>query len=256
MKPFQRSATENALLAHLPAAVYAALRKHSHVSHIAEATVLWGFGEASDQIYFPLSGMISIRVPTRDGHAIEVASVGREAAVGFNGHARTTQAMMQMAGQIVAIPADRYTQAACEHAELVELAHYCDNWLLLQAQQIAACNTVHSADARFCRWLLRASDASGDETVQATQETIAEALGVRRTTATLIAQRLQIAGTISYSRGRIVIRDHTALEASACDCHAVLSRRNWPAELFRAQGAVAVDATGPLRPQLPLDRGV
>jgi hypothetical protein len=69
--------------------------------------------------------------------------------------------------------------------------------------------------------------------IWATQESIAEALGVRRTTATMIAQRLQQAQLIGYSRGKIVIRNRAGLEAAACDCHAILGRRNWPSELIR-----------------------
>jgi hypothetical protein len=91
---------------------------------------------------------------------------------------------------------------------------------------------VHSADARLCRWLLRASDAVGHDTVVATQEAMAEALGVRRTTATLVAQALQQAQVISYSRGKIVVRDRAGLEAAACDCHAMLGQSNWPSELM------------------------
>jgi hypothetical protein len=62
------------------------------------------------------------------------------------------------------------------------MAEVCTGWLLLQSQQMAACNAVHSAEARFCRWLLRASDALDARTVTVTRETIANALGVRRTT--------------------------------------------------------------------------
>jgi CRP-like cAMP-binding protein len=259
MRPLHSPVGENALLARLPAAVYAVLRKHVRASIIVEATVLWRLGESSDLVYFPCSGMISIRVPTREGNAIEVANVGREAATGFDrgsGDARTTQAVMQVAGQVIAIPADRYAQAACEHEELAELARCCDSWLLLQAQQIAACNTVHSAEARLCRWLLRACDAIGGETISATQETIAEALGVRRTTATLIAQRLQMAGIISYSRGKIAIRDREALEAAACDCHVVLSRRNWPSlPVYDGLDAASHIAPSPRLPEPPSDRG-
>jgi hypothetical protein len=50
--------------------------------------------------------------------------------------------------------------------------------------------------------------------------------------ATLIAQQLQLRGTISYSRGKIAIRDRAELEATACDCHHVLDRSHWPSELL------------------------
>ena len=113
------------------------------------------------------------------------------------------------------------------------MAEVATGWLLLQSQQMAACNAVHPAEARFCRWLLRASEALDTATVSVTQEMIAHALGIRRTTATLIAQQLQLRGTISYSRGKIAIRDRAGLQAAACDCCRALARAHWPSELLR-----------------------
>ena len=39
-------------------------------------------GDEVDQVYFPLSGMVSMVVVMRDGKAIETATVGREGVVG------------------------------------------------------------------------------------------------------------------------------------------------------------------------------
>src|ERR1700747_213013 len=105
---------------------------------------------------------------------------------------------------------------------------------MLQAQQAALCNAIHTADARFCRWVLRMSDALGVDLLQVTQEAIAEALGIRRTTANLIARQLQCKGMISGGRGKITIRNRAGLQSAACDCYSVLGRRHWPCELLRA----------------------
>jgi hypothetical protein len=67
-----------------------------------------------------------------------------------------------------------------------------------------------------------------------TQEAIAEALGIRRTTANLIAQQLQFRGTINCGRGKIAIRDRSGLQSAACDCYSALGRSHWPSELLRA----------------------
>jgi len=48
---------------------------------------------------------------------------------------------------------------------------------------------------------------------------IAEMLGVRRTTVTLLAQELQKRGILRYSRGRITILDRATLESCACECY-------------------------------------
>jgi CRP-like cAMP-binding protein len=88
-----------------------------------------------------------------------------------------------------------------------------------QAQQSTACMAAHDVQARLCRWLLRARDLSGSDTLNFTQEFLAEMLGVRRTSVTIDAHTLQNAGLIKYSRGKIQILDIEGLHDGACECY-------------------------------------
>ena len=51
-------------------------------------------------------------------------------------------------------------------------------------------------------------------------------LGVRREGVTEAAGKLQDAGLIRYSRGRIEVLDRKALEARACECYAAVRRES------------------------------
>src|SRR5258706_15398861 len=62
--------------------------------------------------------------------------------------------------------------------------------LLSQARVTAACNALHSIEARFCRWLLQSADRAASDTVALTQEFLAEMLGVRRTSVTEVASKV------------------------------------------------------------------
>jgi Mn-dependent DtxR family transcriptional regulator len=55
-----------------------------------------------------------------------------------------------------------------------------------------------------------------------TQELIATMLGVRREGVTEAAGKLQEAGLIEYSRGRIKVLDRDGLEARSCECYKVV----------------------------------
>jgi len=55
-----------------------------------------------------------------------------------------------------------------------------------------------------------------------TQELIANMLGVRREGVTEAPGKLQRAGFIRYSRGRIDVLDRPGLEAQVCECYAVV----------------------------------
>ena len=75
--------------------------------------------------------------------------------------------------------------------------------LLAQMAQTAVCNRHHSVEQQLCRWLLLSLQRIESDELQVTQELIATKLGVRREGVTEAAGRLQEAGLIKYSRGKI-----------------------------------------------------
>jgi hypothetical protein len=93
-----------------------------------------------------------------------------------------------------------------------------EQFFLAQVQQTAACNALHDIPMRTCRWLLRMEELAG-RSFPLTQEAFALMMGVRRTTLTTIASRMQTEGLISYHRGRMELVDMTAIRAMACECH-------------------------------------
>jgi CRP-like cAMP-binding protein len=96
--------------------------------------------------------------------------------------------------------------------------------LITQMAQTAVCNRHHSVDKQLCRWLLLSLDRlSGNELVM-TQELIANMLGVRREGVTEGALKLQDAGLIRYSHGRITILDRLGLEKRTCECYKVVKQ--------------------------------
>jgi CRP-like cAMP-binding protein len=74
-------------------------------------------------------------------------------------------------------------------------------------------------ESRLAKWLLRAADLRGEDDLPLTQEYIAQMLGVRRTSVTMVAGTLQEAGLIRYTRGHIKLLDIPALRETACECY-------------------------------------
>ncbi len=95
--------------------------------------------------------------------------------------------------------------------------------LVAQSQQNALCHAVHPVEARICRWLLTIQAHCAGDRVPLTQNTLAQMLGVRRTTVTLIAGRLEALGIIRCHRGYMQIVDQHELEQHSCECHAMLN---------------------------------
>jgi Mn-dependent DtxR family transcriptional regulator len=71
----------------------------------------------------------------------------------------------------------------------------------------------------MCRWLLYMRDLAGNDELMLTQEFLGQMLNVRRPSVSMVANPLQKAGVIKYSRGRIRVLDAKALQKRACECY-------------------------------------
>lgn len=220
----------NRLLAALPRDDFMLLEQDLRQVTLPQGTVCFGAGDRIEQVYFPHSGMISCLVVTGGGEMVETSSVGQEGAVGLQsglGHRTSyTRALVQITGKFSVLAASRLESAASRSPALRDLIVRYTERLWAEAQQNAACNAIHDGSSRLCRWLLQCSDRIGSDQLALTQEFLADMLGVRRTTVTLLAQELQKRGIVRYSRGRITILDRAALEAHACECYRALRPDN------------------------------
>jgi CRP-like cAMP-binding protein len=217
---------DNKLLASLPRVDFDRLLPHLMTVTFHQSAVLIDAGEEFDQIYFPHCGMLSLLAVLRDGKAIETATVGREGVVGgmagLSPYKSLVRVVVQMPMACSRIAATHFRTAAAASEPMRNLCIRYNEVLLSQARVTAACNALHSIEARFCRWLLQCADRAASDTVPLTQEFLAEMLGVRRTSVTEVASKVQAAGAIAYSRGVIKILDRPALRRMSCECYETL----------------------------------
>lgn len=197
------------------------------------------FGEPNDDvkdIYFVDHGIISAVSIMANGETVEAYMVGFE---GFTGATawqipfRTSVRYIgQLAGKTRRIEAKRLRDLSSERIGLRNALAFYDASLQIELEQAAPCNALHRTEQRFAKWLLRAHDRGNSDTLLMTQESLGNMLGSQRTTVNEAAQSLSAVGAISYTRGRVLIRDRGALERSACECYAagksILDRRVKP----------------------------
>jgi len=166
--------------------------------------------------------MISMVVDLDDGRSVEVASIGREGAVGgiiSCGHAPAfTRAEVIVAGPAARVPMAVVEQTKATSAHLRNLYCRYSDYLLAQIMQTVACNSYHPIEARAARWLLTAQDRAGSR-LELTQESLSGLLGVQRTTVNAVARQLQDEGLITTKRGIIEVHDRDGLERRACECY-------------------------------------
>jgi hypothetical protein len=213
----------NRILNALPQNIFAALQPHLRMVHLSFGEVVAEPELPVSLVYFPHMGVISLVVEMQVGDMIETAMVGRDGVVNatssLDGKLALHKGLVQVEGAASVIASDTLRKFADEFPPFRSLLIRHEQVLLAQAQQSAGCNASHSVEARMCRWLLRIRDLTQSDEMKLTQEFLAQMLGVRRTSVSLVASTLQKAGWIRYRRGSIQLTDVDGLRSGACECY-------------------------------------
>jgi CRP-like cAMP-binding protein len=217
----------NHLLAALPAAEWARWLPQLQLADLALGQVLYESGGVQSHVYFPTSAIVSLLYVMESGASAEIAVVGNEGIVGVSlfmgGESTPSRAVVQSAGKGYRLTSQTIKEEFNRAPVLHLLLRYTQA-LITQMAQTAVCNRHHSLDQQLCRWLLLSMDRlRGDELVM-TQELIANMLGVRREGVTEAAGKLQKAGLVRYTRGRITVLDREGLEKRSCECYEVVKK--------------------------------
>ena len=186
-------------------------------------------GDVVREALFPLEGIVSLLTVVSDGAQVELATVGREGAVGVPSLLDSTRAiwraLVQARGSALAIDLEVLEREVETDPEVRDLLNRYSFALMAQIGQAVACNRLHPVEQRTARWLLSTHDRVGEDVFPMTHEFLSEMLGVRRASVTEAAGRLQDRGVIAYRRGRMRVLDREELERISCECYEVVRSR-------------------------------
>ena len=227
--PLGIQSTRNNLLSKLPASELAALLELSTHVQCDLRDVLSATGQRIKNVYFPLTGMISLVKELKDGTSLESMTVGCEGFAGlplFHGVTSTiTMSMCQIEGTFVRVPADSFTGLLPRMPKLSLLLHRYAQFAHEVVAQTAACNSMHLIEQRCARWLLISSDAVGKTELGLTHDFLSQMLAVRRPGVTVAIGALEKSKLIVHRYGKISILDKKGLEAVACECYRTVKDR-------------------------------
>ena len=176
--------TRNQLLLALSVGVRCRLLNELRPHPLKLKQLIYAQGGPMETVYFVETGMISMVVNFEDGMQAEVGLTGHEGMVGvpllWGTHTSFVEAMVQMPGMALQMPAAAFRAAVEESAELRGLLLCYNEARGAQTMQTAACNSRHQVEQRLARWLLMARDRAASDELPLTQDVIAIMLGVRR----------------------------------------------------------------------------
>ena len=224
-----RNTVANRLLAALPPADLDLLVPHFRNVPLERDTVLARSGDPVQRIYFPLSGLVAFIMDMPSGETVATAVIGNDGAAGLLSALGPTRSpvttAVRVAGTALQISPARFQAALRRSNPIREAVQTLTRSLLAQFQHVAACNALHTVEARLARWLLQVHDRADSDVLPLTQETLSELLGVRRPTVTHVVHRLRASGAIRSNRRSFIEIDRPRLEAAACECYQLMRRR-------------------------------
>jgi CRP-like cAMP-binding protein len=226
--PSAHSPKQNHLIAALPAEDYARLLPNLELIDMPLGWALYETGGHLGYLYFPTTSIVSLLYVMEDGASAEIAITGHEGLVGVSlfmgGESTPSRAVVQSAGYGYRLKAATLKREFALGGQVQHLALRFTQALITQMAQTAVCNRHHAVDQQLCRWLLLSLDRLQSNELMMTQELIANMLGVRREGVTAAASKLQAAGLIHYSRGKIIVLDRPRLEQRVCECYGVVKK--------------------------------
>jgi CRP-like cAMP-binding protein len=172
-------------------------------------------------IYFPDNCIISVVAVYSNGDIIEMATIGREGATGFQAvfdiKTSAVRFLVQVPGSATRLPRAAFMRAMASIAYVPAL--------LQQVLVSVACNGRHSLKQRLARWLLAMRDRVDSDTLFITQDLLADMLGVYRPSITHVVRELELAGVVARGRREITILDRDGLIRESCECYQLVRQR-------------------------------
>lgn len=223
-----RNGYRNRILTSLPKTEISRLSPYLSPIDLPAGKTLMDPGQEITFAYFLETGLASVVVAMADGNMVETGITGNEGLVGFpvllGTKTTPTRTFMQIPGSGFKIKAHRLV----EEFERVGTLHKKINRYfqahLVQTGQTAACNRLHDIAERLARWLLMCHDRMENDHFTITHEFLGHMLGTPRSTVTLAAGILNKSGLITYSRGKLVVKDRRGLEKAACECYQTIRK--------------------------------
>jgi CRP-like cAMP-binding protein len=220
---------QNHLISAMPEADRQVILPHLELVELPLGKILYESGHVFTNVYFPTTAIVSLLYVLENGASAEIAVVGNEGVVGIalfmGGESMPNRALVQSGGYAYRLNGQMLNQQFNRSGAVQHLLMRYTLALLSQMAQTAVCNRHHTVDQQLCRWLLLSLDRLGGASeLCMTQELIADMLGVRREGVTEAAGKLQAAGLIRYSRGKITLLDRPGLEARVCECYQVVRK--------------------------------
>jgi CRP-like cAMP-binding protein len=218
--------SQNGFLKSLNTDDFEAILPHLRTAELTQGQVLQDCGAPIEDVYFPHDCVLSRVMELDAGEIVQIFMVGPDSMLGALAAAGLATGNFGTAvvlpGFASIINVDRLRATAKRSVSLSRALSRHGQSVMIQSQQSVTCKAMHAVEARLARWLLEVRDLSGNDRFTMTQEMMAQMIGARSNSISIVAHTLEQEDCISYSRGYVEITDPIRLGKIACKCYSAI----------------------------------
>lgn len=209
----------NELLSQLSENEYQRLAPNLQLVSLVAGDELYSPGDLIEKIYFPVTASVAICIVLGNGQSIDTVVIGSDGMVGLRGMDDGTSAHrfhVASSGLAYQIHRKMLIKESQHGSGVYRMCFQAGVQVIRKMSMEVACSHFHTAEQRIAKWILNRHDYEKSDVIRATQQTIADSLGVRREVVSNTTRKLR---GLSYGRSTITLEDRSALEQFTCECY-------------------------------------
>ncbi len=216
------SPQNNLILQELNEEIYQVLLPRLQLVSLNKGDVLYEKGSSQQGVYFPINAVLALQTQMADGFVSDVALIGNRSMT-VAGLCCTgvsyDRAIVRVSGLAYRIGVQDFVASVRTDAPALMQLLDLSKQRLLQISKSVACARHHSTEERVARYLLDLMDITDASDIHLTHQELADGVGVRRESVSLILKKLERNRVVLLERGSVGILDRSALLDWACECY-------------------------------------
>ena len=212
----------NLILQELSEPMYQSLLPRLQLVSLNKGDVLYEKGSSQQGVYFPVSAVPALQTEMADGFVSDVALIGNRSMT-VAGLCSTgvsyDRAIVRVSGLAYRMGIQDFVSTVRQDASTLLQLLDLSKQRLMQLSKNIACARHHSTEERVARYLLDLMDITDTSDIHLTHQELADGVGVRRESVSLILKELERNYVVLLERGSVGILDRTALLGCACECY-------------------------------------
>jgi CRP-like cAMP-binding protein len=216
----------NQILSMLPAKEYGQMLSLLEPVSFTFGEILYQPSDLIENVYFPISGIVSLLSSSERNTQMSIAMIGREGIIGLPAFHRIGvlgyQAVVTIEGSALKMKTIDFLDSCESGGVLHGLLQRYANLTITRMSQLLVCSRFHPIESQTVCWLLMTHDRIQQNELPVRQADTAKLLGMRREAITLIMGKLRKQQLISYKHGLLTIVNRAGIEAIACPCYGII----------------------------------